>query len=99
MFLGNLVISNVIGGIIVGLLSDEFSHVFAFSLIWVLISFINLFVFQRGYFVQFKELVKTQETKHNSKATLNPNLVWVIVTGVSAFVISYSIGLLIVLIK
>lgn len=83
----------------VGFISDKPSHVFVFSLGWVFISLVSLFTFQRKEFVNFEKLVNIQEAKYHSKTTIDSKLVWVLITSLSAFAISFLIGLLIVLIK
>jgi len=98
MFLG-LLLSNIIGGIIVGLISDKPSHVIVFSLFWVLISLISLFIFQKNELLIFESLVKRQEIKYSTKTRIDSRLIWVVITGLSSFLISFLIGMLIVSIK
>ncbi len=98
MFLGNL-ISNIIGGVVVGLVSGNLLHVFVFSLLWVIISLVNLFIFQKSEFKQFEKLIEAQGVKGKLKTAYNSNLIWVIITGLFAFVSSYLLGLLILFLK
>lgn len=99
MFIGNLISDIAIGGLFVGLLSERIIHVIVFSLMWSVISLINLFIFQRDELNRFSVLVRKQETKYNLKATLNHKIVWVLIRFLSSFLISFIIGILIVTIK
>ncbi len=98
MFIGNFV-SDMFGGIFVGLVSDKSSQVFVFYLIWLVITIIYLFIFQRNEFGRFTDLVKSQEVKFGYKTSWSPKVVWLILRISSALILSITIGLLIVFVK
>jgi len=98
MFLGNLV-SDIFGGIFVGLISDEAQYVIAFSLLWVIVNIISLFTFQRSEFNNFNDLVKAQEKKFGYKSSWNPKIIWFIIRTTLSLILSILIGYLVIFIK
>lgn len=98
MFIGNLII-DAIGGIIIGLYSDNIKQIFVFAIGWILISIINLFIFERKDFSQWRKIREGQEIKMQYQSKIPHKIDWIIVRLFSSYIIVLLVGLLTQLIK
>lgn len=98
MFLGNL-LSDIIGGIFVGLYSDNYKHIFIFAILWSIVSIVNLFLFEKEHFNAFKALrVKTEE-KLRYKSKIPHKLDWIIIRTIFSYLTALVVSLVVMLIK
>lgn len=77
MFIGNL-IADIIGGLIIGIYSDNAKQIFIFAIGWSIVSLANLFLLERGSFAKFKALRITQETKMGFKSKIPHVFDWIL---------------------
>ncbi len=95
MFLSNLIVSNIFGGIWVGIGTIQGYSLIKLCLLWCVVSLLHLFVFNYKSFSRFTRLVQVQEIVLNTKVSANPNIIWLVLNLFSAFTITFITGFLI----
>ena len=98
MFIGNLV-ADLIGGLIIGVYSENFKQVVLFVLGWSFISLVSLLVFERDDFRKFKALRIIEETKLKFISNVPHKLDLIVVRLFLSYVTAVVVALLVVAIK
>lgn len=98
MFLGNLLV-DIIGGILVGLYSDNYKQIFVFAIFWSIVSIINLFTFEKEHFNTFKELRTKTEESLRYKSKIPHKLDWIVIRTIFSYMTALVVSLIVMLIK